>query len=329
MGGGPPPPPPGSAVPGGAAGASTAAIVEVDASNFEAMVIKASMADPPVGGAVIVDAYADWCQPCKQLTPKLESLVSSAGGAVRLAKLNVDLNQELAASLQIKSLPTVLLVHKGKLADSFTGAVDDQQLAAFVRKAADLAGGSGAADRALEQAQAALAAGDVAAADQLFRALGQLPEHGATATAGIAMCALQAGDRATAQSAIAHLHAEFKNDLDKPLVRQAIAQVDLLANAPAPDEGDASGAQESLDELRARAAAAPDNLDLKFDLATALVAKGEAEEAVGVCLDGLKKDMGFKEGEGKELLMKIFESLGNAHPVTKRGRRKLANLLFS
>lgn len=222
----PPTPPPGRPPPPGAGGsAQTAAIVEVDTASFETLVVKASLAEPPVGGAVIVDAYADWCGPCKTLTPKLERLVLAQKGAVRLAKLNVDNNPELAQSLQIKSLPTVLLVHKGKLVDSFTGALADAQLAAFVKKAADLGGGGAAAETALADAAKALEAGEVEKASALYSALGQLPEHAADAAAGLALCAVRAGNGADARSLAATLVEHFKADLARPLVKQALAQV--------------------------------------------------------------------------------------------------------
>lgn len=223
------PPPPagvvGAPAGGGGAAAGTAAIVEVDAASFEALVVRASLAEPPVGGAVLVDAYADWCAPCKALTPKLERLVLAAKGAVRLAKLNVDANPELAQSLQIKSLPTVLLVHKGKLVDSFTGVLPDEQVAAFVKRAADLGGGAASAERALADAAAALEAGQVEGARALYTALGQLPEHAADAAAGLTLCAVAEGDGSQARSLAATLAEHFKAELGRPLLRQALAQV--------------------------------------------------------------------------------------------------------
>ncbi|KAG8462751.1 hypothetical protein KFE25_004727 [Diacronema lutheri] len=312
-------------VPGG--GGATAAIVEVDTASFEALVVKASLADPPVGGAVIVDAYADWCGPCKSLTPKLERLVLAQRGAVRLAKLNVDNNPELAQSLQIKSLPTVLLVHKGKLVDSFTGALADAQLVAFVQRAAELGGGAASAERALADAAVALEAGELERAQALYSALGQLPEHAADAAAGLALCAVRAGDGATARTLAATLVEHFKADAQRPLVRQALAQVELLVEGA--DADGADGADGSVASLRARVAAELTNLEAKQQLATRLVATGEQAEAIELCIEIIKQDKAWNEGAGKVLLMKIFDSLGNGHALTKRGRRKLANLLFN
>eukprot|EP00307_Rebecca_sp_RCC1486_P009600 CAMPEP_0119418244 /NCGR_PEP_ID=MMETSP1335-20130426/17752_1 /TAXON_ID=259385 /ORGANISM="Chrysoculter rhomboideus, Strain RCC1486" /LENGTH=396 /DNA_ID=CAMNT_0007443473 /DNA_START=41 /DNA_END=1228 /DNA_ORIENTATION=- len=307
---------PGAMPGGGGGGGSTAAIVEVNRANFEQLVIRASMEDPPVGGAVIIDAYADWCGPCKQLTPKLERLVTASGGAVRLAKLNVDVEQELAQSLQITQLPTVLLVHKGKLVDSFTGAVPDQQLAQFVTKAVQLAGGAASGERALDEAGAAFEAGDYARAEGLYHALTRLPEHAAEATAGLAMCALRAGDHATAKTLVARLHESHKDALDRPRVRQAIAQLELVADVEGA-EGVAEGG--GLDELRAAVAADDGAPEPKFALAQALVARGEPAEAIELCLAILRAERGWNEGAAKEFLFKIFDSLGGGARADEEG----------
>ena len=135
----PPPPSPSKAA------ASTGAVIEItNTADFEPLVMAASSQNPPVGGPVIVDFYADWCQPCKQLTPALEKLVVAAQGAVRLAKVNVDNLPELAAALQVRELPTVMAVHKGKLVESFKGGLPPDKLKEFVDRVVALAGGPGA-----------------------------------------------------------------------------------------------------------------------------------------------------------------------------------------
>ena len=122
----PPPPPPAAA----AATSSTLPIVEVRSpQDFDDLCVRASATPPPVGGPVILDLYADWGGPCKQLTPKLEALVTAAGGTVRLAKVNVDNLPEIAQALQVASLPTVMLLHGGKIVDSFKGPPLARELA--------------------------------------------------------------------------------------------------------------------------------------------------------------------------------------------------------
>ena len=197
----PPPPPPAPPPPSaGASAKASSSIVEIESnSEWEELVVKASAQAPPVGGPVILDLYADWCDPCKKLTPKLERLVVNAAGAVRLAKLNVDNFPEISQALQIKSLPTVLLLHKGAIADQFQGVLPDAKLKEFVEKAVGLAGGRGGGPRAIEQAAAALEAGDLPAATTAYSELMALPECAASARAGLALCALRDGNLALAQ----------------------------------------------------------------------------------------------------------------------------------
>lgn len=172
--------------------ANTKSVVEIQtAMEFEDLCVKASNTPPPIGGPVVVDFYADWCGPCKQLTPKLTSLVEGAQGAVRLAKVDVDKLPEIAQALQIKSLPTVILLHQAKIVDSFQGVVPDAQLKAFIDKAIGLAGGAAVGPRALEEAAALLEAGDVPSATAGYADLLALPELAARARAGLAMCALK------------------------------------------------------------------------------------------------------------------------------------------
>jgi len=281
----------------------------------------ASQKQPPVGGPVLLDFYADWCAPCKQLTPKLERLVSESQGALRLAKVNVDRLPELSQALQVASLPTVMLVHKGKLVDSFQGVLPDAQLKAFVDKAVELAGGPAGAEKALQMATAAMEEGEVAEATRRFSELLALPEHAATATAGLALCALKDDNLALAQDLVADLHKRFPGDVNKPEVRKAISKVALAA--------DGTGAGKSIDELRAVLGEGPAQHSIRFELAQALVAHEQVEEAVGELLHILKKDRSWNDGAAKNLLLQIFESLGNSHELTKKGRRKLANIVLA
>ena len=130
------------------------------------------------------------CEPCKQLTPALEKLVVAAQGAVRLAKVNVDNLPEIASALQVKELPTVMVVHKGKLVESFKGGLPPEKLKEFVDRVVALAGGPASGKRALEEAAILLGEGKLPEATQAYADLTALPEHAASATAGLAMCAL-------------------------------------------------------------------------------------------------------------------------------------------
>jgi len=313
----------------GASTANTGAVVEIaSAAEFESLVMAASSAAPPVGGPVLLDLYADWCQPCKMLTPKLEALVTSSRGAVRLAKLNVDNVPEIAQALQVKSLPTVMMVHKGKLVDQFQGVLPDDKLKAFVQKAIDLAGGGGQGPQALEAAALLLDEGDVAGATEAYVGLLALPELAASAKAGLALCALKDDNMAVAQDMVAELHKAHPGDLDKADVRKAVSAVRLAADT----SGD--GESRSVDELRASLEVDPAAHATRFELAQALLRQQDAEGAVAELLVILKRDKAFAvagpEGNktARELVLQVFDSLGNDHDVTKKGRRRLANILL-
>ena len=239
-------------------------------ADFNSLVVKASQQAPPVGGAVIVDFYADWCEPCKTLTPKLEGLVAAAQGAVRLAKINVDALPELAQAMQVRSLPTVALVHKGKLVDSFQGVQPDPQLKAFVEKAVKLAGGAAPA-AALEEAATLLEGGEVGGATQRYSELLALPEHAASATAGLAMCALADDNLALAQELVAELHSKYPSDLDAALVRKAISKVGLA--------GESEGDGRPVAELQALLDANPADHDARYELAQARARDAESRVA--------------------------------------------------
>ena len=323
----PPPPPPQPPQP---AGGHTGAIIEIkSAAEFEPLVMAASQQAPPVGGPVIVDFYADWCGPCKQLTPALEKLVNAADGAVRLAKVNVDALPELAQALQVKSLPTVMAVHKGKLVDSFQGALADAQLKAWVDKVVALAGGPGVGKRALEVAAELLEAGQLPEATQAYADLTALPEFAASAHAGLALCALADDNLSMASEMVASLHKKFPADLEKPDVKKAVSKVALAADAD-------DGTGRSLAELRAALEAEPLAHATRLELAQKLMGTSESEAAVDELLFILRKTARKKEdaaageaaGAAKEYLFKVFDVLGPESDLSKAGRRRLANILL-
>lgn len=273
---------------------------------------------------MLVDLYADWCGPCKQLTPKLEALVTRAGGAVRLAKVNVDNLPEISQALRVASLPTVLLLHGGKLVDSFKGVLPDAQLAAFVKKAVELGGGPDTAGpAALEAAAASLEAGDVPAATQAYADLMALPELAAQARAGLALCALKDDNLALAQDLIAELHKQHSTDggLDKPDVRKAISAVALAEATP---DGDTRPQAELLALLEAD----PKDHAARFELAQALLADGKQEEAVDQLLLIVRRNKTWNDKAAPELLIKLFDSLGNDHELTIKGRRKFSSYML-
>lgn len=316
----PPPPPPPS---GGDVDKNTQSIVEITSpQEFDALCVKASATPPPVGGPVILDFYADWCQPCKQLTPKLMQLVNNAKGAVRLAKINVDHVPEIAQALQVASLPTVMLLHGGKLVDSFQGALDDKALKAFFDKAVGLAGGVGTAGpQALEEASTLLEQGDVPGATAIYAELMQLPELAASARAGLALCALKDDNLALAQELVAALHKEHPSALSQPDVRRAVSTIELAADGPA------DGTRAS-SELLALLEADPKDHAARFELAQTLLGDGDHEGAIEHLLLILRRDKTWNGNAHRELLIKIFDSLGSESEAVKKGRRKMSNYIL-
>ena len=317
----PPTPPP-------AAANNTAQVVEIrSAQDFEQLAVAASAQPPPIGGPVILDFYADWCGPCKQLTPKLESLIVNSGGAVRLAKVNVDNLPEIAQALQVQSLPTVMLLHDGKLVDQFKGVLPDEQLKSFIEKAVQLAGGADVGPRAIESANALLEEGDVSAAAQAYAELLALPEHAPSARAGLALCALkdEPPNLALAQDLIAELHKAHADALGKPDVRRAISTVALAAEMS--DAGDGGGASEA--ELRAKLEAEPKDHETRYALAQKLLQAGDQEKSIDELLLILRRGgKVWNESAAKVQLLKLFDALGNDHPLVKKGRRRMNSYIL-
>ena len=240
-------------------------IKDSDTENFVADVIDASQQQP-----VIVDFWAPWCGPCKQLGPILEKVVKEARGAVKLVKINVDDNQELAMQLRVQSIPAVFGFAKGRPVTAFTGAQPESQIKSFVQRLTQAAGGAPAGpspiEQAMTQADEALASGDFATASAIYgQVLAHEPQN-AAAIGGLAKCHAAAGDVAEAKKIL----ARATGDLAKhPAVTAAHTAVELA------EQGQKGLAQ--VDEFRARLAKDPKDHQARFDLATALYGGGQRE----------------------------------------------------
>ncbi|RSK30719.1 thioredoxin [Rhodovulum iodosum] len=298
---------------GGNAGAAPKAdlIKEISEATFLQDVIEASQEVP-----VIVDFWAPWCGPCKTLGPALEQAVTEAGGKVRMVKVNVDENQQVAAQLRIQSIPTVYAFFQGQPVDGFQGALPASEIKAFVDRVAGAAGDGGLAE-AIEAAEAMLTEGAAVDAAQTFAAiLGEDPKN-AAAFGGLVRAHVALGEVEKAETLLASVPAEIAQ---APEVDAARAQVELAKQAA--DAGPVA-------ELRAAVDHDPDNHQARFDLAKALHANGEVEEAVDQLLELFRRDREWNDAAAKEQLFTIFEALKPQDPVVLKGRRKLSSMIFA
>ncbi|SEM91951.1 thioredoxin [Pseudorhodobacter antarcticus] len=286
-------------------------IKDTTEATFMADVIDGSAEIP-----VIVDFWAPWCAPCKQLGPALEAAVTAAKGRVRMVKVNVDENPGISEQLRIQSLPTVYAFFQGKPVDGFQGALPASELKVFVDKLAALGGDDGLAD-AIEAAETMLTEGAAADAAETFAAiLGEEPEN-AVAFGGLLRSHLALGEVAQAEALLDAVPAKIAGAKEVEAVRAQIALLHQAANA-GPEA-----------ELRAAVEAAPDDHQARFDLALALHAAGKVEEAVTTLLDLFRRDRAWNDGAAKTQLFTIFDALPPKDPIALTGRRKLSSMIFA
>jgi putative thioredoxin len=295
----------------GAAPPETDIVKDGTDQGFMADVIETSR-----GAPVIVDFWAPWCGPCRQLGPPLEKAVRAAGGKVRLVKINIDEHPGVAGQLGVKSIPAVYVFDQGRPVDGFMGAIPESQIKQFVDR---LAGASVEedVDALLAQAQESLGLGDVGGAAQSFAAALSVDPTNAKAIAGMARLYLSGGDAEQARAILDMAPPEKQNDAAIASVRAAL---DLSANAPPPEEQD---------ELAQKVAADPGDLQARYDYAEALSARGDLEAASDQLLAIIAQNREWNEEAARKQLLKVFEAAGLASDVAKNGRRRLSAILFS
>jgi putative thioredoxin len=301
---------------GAPASGGASPIKDTTTANFAKDVIEESRRQP-----VLVDFWAPWCGPCKQLTPVLEKVVTEAQGRVKLVKMNIDDHPSIAGQLGIQSIPAVIAFVDGRPADGFMGAVPESQVRQFIDRLGGPAGG--ADDQAeeiaavLEEASGLLAAGDVNGAAELFGAVLQADPENAKALAGMAECMIAAGQSQRAREALADLPETLANDAGIQAVVKKLDQIDEARKL-----GDPVAIEQEL-------AANPDNHEQRIKLAKIRNVEGKREEAAEHLLTVMRKDRSYDDDGARRQLLEFFEVWGAKDPATIAARRKLSSILFS
>ncbi|MCA8867113.1 MAG: thioredoxin [Rhodobacteraceae bacterium] len=292
--------------------AATELVVDGTEATFMTDVINGSNVMP-----VIVDFWAPWCGPCKTLGPALEAAVKAAGGKVRMVKINVDENQEIAAQMRIQSIPAVYAFHEGKPVDGFVGNQSPSQIKEFVAKLAALSGDDGGLAEALTAAEQMLADGAAVDAAETFAAiLGEEPEN-AAAYAGLVRAHLALDDGEQARLMLDKAPEKIRNAAEIVAIK---AQIDLA---------EAAASAGPVGELRAALESNPDDHQTRLDLATALAATGELQAAVDELLELFRRDREWNDQAAKTQLYKIFDAQKANDPIVLKARRRLSSMIFA
>ncbi|MBR70024.1 MAG: co-chaperone YbbN [SAR116 cluster bacterium] len=293
--------------------APQSAPVDVTMDNFMAEVIEGSKTTP-----TIVQFWAPWCGPCKQLGPVLEKVVGASGGKVRMVRVNIDDNQQIAQQMRVQSVPTVYGFVDGQPVDGFAGAQPESNVKQFVEKLSSMGGAGADIASMLEAAEAALASGDHGTAMMQFQEVMSAAPESVAALAGVVRCLSASGDNAGAREVIDQLNDEYRED---PAMQSAIAAVELAEKA--------SESAGELDAAKAAVEADPNDLAARQEYALALYAVGANAEAMAQLLESIRIERGWNDDAARLQLLEFFATLGAANPDVIAARRKLSTLLFS
>jgi putative thioredoxin len=307
----PPPPAPPKPAAAPAPGGAGDLVKDTTTKDFVKDVIEGSRQQP-----VLVDFWAEWCGPCKQLTPVLEKVVKNAKGKVKLVKMNIDHHPEVAGQLGIRSIPAVIAFKNGQPLDGFMGAVPESQINAFIERIAGPVGPSDA-EALIAEAEAALAEQDLEGAMQLFAAAREGEPDNMVALGGIVRCLVAAKELDEAKAVLATVPAAKSAD---PAIAAARAQLDLAEQAA--KLGDTA-------DLEARITHDPNDHDARFNLALALNAAGHREAAVDHLVEIVRRKRDWNEDGARKQLVTFFEAWGPKDEMTLYGRRRLSSVLFS
>ncbi|ASR08703.1 thioredoxin [Rhizobium leguminosarum bv. viciae] len=296
------------------AAAAGSYITETTTANFAKDVIEESRKQP-----VLVDFWAPWCGPCKQLTPVLEKVINEAKGRVRLVKMNIDDHPSIAGQLGIQSIPAVIAFVNGRPADGFMGAVPESQIQQFIDRIAGPAGADEAAEieAVLTEAAELLAAGNINEAAQLYGAVMQADPENAKALVGMAECMIAANQHQRAREILTELPEELAKDAGIQAVLMKLEQIEEARKL-----GDPVALEREL-------AANPDDHEARLKLAKIRNVEGRRDEAADHLLLIMRKDRAFDDDGARRQLLQFFEVWGFKDPATVAARRKLSAMLFS
>lgn len=299
---------------GAAAPVAADLIKETTTQTFVKDVVEESRRQP-----VLIDFWAEWCGPCRQLTPVLEKAVRNAKGKVKLVKMNIDQHPAIPGQMGIQSIPAVIAFVNGQPADGFMGAIPESQVNAFIEKLTKGVTAPGEPNIAeiLQEAEGVLAEGDPAAAAQIYAEVLSLDATNIAATAGLAKCYVTTGAIEQAKQTLAMVPEGKRNDA---AVKAVQAAIDLAEQAQSVGP---------IGELEQKVAANPLDHQARFDLATALNAMGKRGDATAQLLEIVKRDRKWNDDGARKQLVQFFEAWGGADEATVEGRKRLSTILFS
>lgn len=289
-------------------------VSETDTNGFSNDVIEASKEVP-----IIVDFWADWCAPCKQLGPILESVINSYNGKIRLVKIDTDKNQELSQQLRIQSLPTVFAFFNGQPIDGFSGALPENEVRNFIKKIINASGGDKEEkiNKMIIEAELLLENNEFEEALNAFSLLLTEEANNAKIIAGYGKCLIKL-DRTKELSEL--IESLEENILSEAPIISLIAQKEL-------NEKNKSAGNPS--ELENKLKTDPNNFSIRFQLAEALIAQDENEEAIEYLLEIVRKDRKWENDKARKKIVELLNAIGEDDPLTAPTRLKLSSILFA
>jgi len=290
-------------------------IIEVMTENFMSDVIERSKETP-----VIVDFWAPWCEPCKQLTPVIEKIVREKNGNVILAKMNIDESPEVAQQLKIQSIPAVMAFNDGQPVDGFIGVQPEKNITEFINKISSLKNSSSIEENIIA-GKKYIDDGDIETAALVFSEILKIEPENISAKSMLARCLLRSDQIDEAEDIINNLPPNSESNQDFVSVRSEVEVFKNAKNNPISNEQE--------DELRRDIDKNPKNHQIRLDLAKILLAKGENENSINELLKIIEFDPKWNDGEARKQLIEIFNILGNEDILVIEGRKKLSSMLFS